>query len=407
VRDEGQPVDISQILVSEEVRQIRRERWSGILALAQGEVAKGLYFIDGDTVFAASTVEEDRLGANLYRIGRITEAQFRTAMAEAQAPGRRLGQALIDAGVIRPAELAAAVIGQTERIVLSVLRWTNGRLQRRPMDRPLPPDLILHLSTPRLLVLGARLFPNPRLLEPVLGRPGVRLRRAFPAPFEYDQLPTSPPERAVLALCAREKTLAEVLRLPHPRPQLLRAIYGLVAGGLLETLEPVAVEVPLPVSVPLAEPSPPTNPSLSDYTPLDDAGPPARSPGQPEVPSNPEIGEQKARSMLERGQREAAVELLRQLVERFPEARGCRRLLAMTESQSDFRKEVERHFLKALEGDPDDVELRHRLATYYRRSGMSGRAMTQLRLVLSVDPGHAGAWRDLGELEAGEGRRGR
>jgi hypothetical protein len=33
--------------------------------------------------------------------------------------------------------------------------------------------------------------------------------------------------------------------------------------------------------------------------------------------------------------------------------------------------------------------------------------MLQLRLILSVDPGHAGAWRDLGELEAAEGKRGR
>jgi hypothetical protein len=31
--------------------------------------------------------------------------------------------------------------------------------------------------------------------------------------------------------------------------------------------------------------------------------------------------------------------------------------------------------------------------------------MLQLRLVLSADPGHAAAWRDLGELEAGETRR--
>jgi hypothetical protein len=36
---------------------------------------------------------------------------------------------------------------------------------------------------------------------------------------------------------------------------------------------------------------------------------------------------------------------------------------------------------------------------------MAARAMLQLRLVLSADSGHAAAWRDLGELEAGETRR--
>ena len=47
----GQAFDISQVLVSEEVRQIRREGWTGVLALAQGDIAKGLYFIDGEVVF--------------------------------------------------------------------------------------------------------------------------------------------------------------------------------------------------------------------------------------------------------------------------------------------------------------------------------------------------------------------
>jgi len=117
--------------------------------------------------------------------------------------------------------------------------------------------------------------------------------------------------------------------------------------------------------------------------------------------------ESRARRLLDNGQRQAAAEVLKELLERHPEAHGCRRLIAMTLAhEPGFRPEVEGHFLKALEALPKDSELRHRLATYYRRAGMSARAILQLRLVLSADPSHAAAWRDLGELEAGEGRRG-
>ena len=66
-------LDLAQALVAEEITRVRAERWSGVLALSQGEVAKGLYFVDGEIAFAASTVEEDRLGACLFRVGRITE----------------------------------------------------------------------------------------------------------------------------------------------------------------------------------------------------------------------------------------------------------------------------------------------------------------------------------------------
>ena len=44
--------------------------------------------------------------------------------------------------------------------MLSVLRWTSGTLRREPMDRPIPADQALDLSTNRLLLLGMRLFPD-------------------------------------------------------------------------------------------------------------------------------------------------------------------------------------------------------------------------------------------------------
>jgi tetratricopeptide (TPR) repeat protein len=457
VTGEEEVTDLVQVIVSEEIRRVRRERWSGVLAMSQGEVTKGLYFVDGEIAFAVSTVEEDRLGANLFRIGRITESQFRAALALAQEPGRRLGQALIDGGILTPGELAAAVTGQVERIVLSVLRWTSGGLQRRAMDRPIPADLALDLNTPRLLLLGARRFPDAARLEQALGPPETRLRRMVPRPYSYDALPRAPAERAVLALCAREASLGDVLRLPpHSRANLARATYALVAGELLEPLPPASrvqlrVEAPSPPTR-LAEPriaeeappaidrpadpstrklgrverealsrgdwalvpsdEPPEEPevlSRRDWALVPSDEPPDESEApEPELPPDSSTVESRAQSLLERGQRAPAIDILTSLLEREPDAHGCRRLLAMTLAQaSGFRPEVERHFLTALDARPRDTELRYRLAIYYRRAGMRARAILQLRLVLSADSSHAAAWRDLGELEAGEGHRGR
>jgi predicted Zn-dependent protease len=66
---------------------------------------------------------------------------------------------------------------------------------------------------------------------------------------------------------------------------------------------------------------------------------------------------------------------------------------------------VERLFVDSLEQEPEDVEMRYALASYYRRSGLAAQAVLQLKRVLSSDSGHAGAWRDLGELEARQGQR--
>jgi hypothetical protein len=394
-------LDLTRVLVAEEVVRVRAEGWSGVLALTQGEVAKGLYFVDGAITFAASTVEEDRLAACLFRVGKITEGQFRTAMRESEATGRPLGHTFVELGFVTAEDLAQGVVTQAERIVLSVLRWTTGALRREPMERPLPADLTLDLNTHRLLLLGTRLFPDAERLERSLGASERRLRRVSPFPFDYETVEASPAERAVLALCTRSVSLAQILALPLPRPQLARAIYALLAGGLVD--DAPARLAPLPATVaegaaawattPVEEP---TSMSAQLVTPA------------PPPPRTPEDAERTARGLLEKGLRERAVEVLQDAADRFPEARGPRRLLAMTRARSgDFRPSVEKLFTSLLEAEARDVELRYALASYYRRSGMAARAILHLRLILSADPGHAGAWRDLGELEAGETRRSR
>jgi tetratricopeptide (TPR) repeat protein len=298
----------------------------------------------------------------LFRTGKISESQFREAMRGSEG-GKPLGHVLVDAGILTDAQLQEAVHAQVERIVLSVLRWTNGELRRGAMDRPIPPELAVVLDTPRLLLLGMRLFPDAARLEREVGPPERVLRRASRAAFDYDALPPSPAERAVLAFCMRPIAVGDLLALPHSRADLARAAAALLAGGLLQ-------EVPAPVETP--------------------------------APGAAVDAERLARGFLEKGDRARALDLLRAALERDAHARGARRLLAMLLARDGgFDPAVERHFLTALEGAPGDVELRYALGSYYRRAGLNGRALVHLRLVLSADPSHAAAWRDLGELEAG------
>ncbi len=383
----GSALDLSRTLLADVILAVREERWSGVLALTQGEVSKGLYFVEGGIAFAASTLEEDRLGANLYRGGRITEEQFRAAMRASEAPGQTLGRALVEAGVLSSAELATALTAQVERIVLSVLRWSSGVLRREPMDRPVPADLALELDLRRLLLLGLRQYPDVARLERQLGDPDRVLRRVSPPPFDTEGLPLLPVERAVLALGTRPVAVRQLLDLPHPRPAVARAVAGLLAAGLLADLRPA------PVSRSAETPAPPSR---------------VLAPGPPEAPAfpSPEAAVRAAGELLERGERSRALEMLSECLARDPAARAARRLLALTLARDPgFAEEVELHFRLALEHQPSDSELRYALASYYRRAGMTTRALLHLRLVLSADPEHAAAWRDLAQIEAEQARR--
>jgi tetratricopeptide (TPR) repeat protein len=391
-------MDLDETLLTETIRGLHRSGWSGVVAVTSGDVTKGLYFRRGRFVFAASTVEDDRLGEFLVRTGRINREQFEAALLAAQGPGRRLGQSLVEMGAVNDLDLEDLVAEQLHRIAVSAFRWTAGTALTEEVEDPIPADIALPLSTERLLLEGARTYPDPRRLEQALGDPGRRVQRAEnsrPA-FNYRRVSESRAEKTVLAALRGPKKIAELLSLPGPRPALVRAVYALFVGGLLEDAAsetPAAgVTAAVPASVPPVAPARPA------------AMPDPAAPLPPALAALSSDVEKQARSLLEKGERVRALTLLHEEAERDPKARGCRRLLALllAHQEQGLPAVLERLMLDLLEEDGRDVELRYRLAMSYKKAGTAGPAIRELKQVLAADPGHAAAWRDLAELEASE-----
>jgi Domain of unknown function (DUF4388) len=454
--------DLRQTLLLDEVRELQRRRWSGVVALASGDIRKGIYLRRGGFVFAASTVEEDKLGEHLVRTGRISREQFEAAYQASQGPGHRLGQALVETGALAEGDLDALVAEQVRSIALSTFRWTSGEVRYQQVEEPIPSDLALALSTDRLLLEGTRIFPDVARLEASLGDIRRRVRRAAQFPFEYASIPGSSAEKMVLEKTGAGAPIKDLLTLPLPRPQVVRAVFALLAGGLLEEdevvaasgpaspsvpstttsatrtapPEPVAVAAPppapriatppapakppAPASPPSPRPAPPPPPASLPFAPSDETPPsgvfvgrttpnpdpvfvPTPAGGVPAAAESPQQVERLSRDCLDKGDRDRAITLLREEVAKSPRAHGCRRLLAMTlASDGVFSPELEKMFLTTLEEDAKDNEVRYRLATWYKKLGLGARAIVQLKVVLEVDSSHAAAWRDLGELEASE-----
>lgn len=129
------------------------------------------------------------------------------------------------------------------------------------------------------------------------------------------------------------------------------------------------------------------------------AGAAAPPPAPEPTPTAPGLLHE-AEILMEKGGRERALPLLMKAVDLDPKYHPGRRLLAIALAKDPtLAASAERHFLAALEQEPRDVDLRHRLAIYYRKMGLAARAILQLRIVLKEDPDHAGAWRDLQDLE--------
>jgi hypothetical protein len=227
--------DLARGLLSEEVRSLQQARRSGILAATSGTTAKALFFRHGRIVFASSTLEKEKLGENLIRLGRISRADFAAAYEASQDKKLRFGKAIVTAGLMTEEELGRVIAQQVQRIAVSLFQWTTGETEFHPDDDPIPADLAVDLSTYRLLFEGARIFPDGARLEEGLGNLDRPLRVAIRPPFDYTQVAFSPAEKAVLGEVADELLISEILeRGGQPRPLLVRAAYTLLAGGVIE-----------------------------------------------------------------------------------------------------------------------------------------------------------------------------
>src|SRR5215468_2682786 len=103
--------DLSTTPIAETLRRLSAERRSGDLQVRSGKIVKTVFFDHGRIVFAASNLKKDRLGEALVALGRITDEEFNRASALLKEEGRkrRVGDALVHAGVLDKNELGGSV----------------------------------------------------------------------------------------------------------------------------------------------------------------------------------------------------------------------------------------------------------------------------------------------------------
>jgi tetratricopeptide (TPR) repeat protein len=396
--------DLSDVLLTEEIRSLHQARRTGFLAVSSRDVAKALFFRNGLVQFASSNLEKDKLGENLIRLGRISRTELAAASEVSQNKKERLGRALVHVGVLTEDELSGIVAQQVQRIALSLFVWTKGEIHFHAADDPFPHDLAVDVSTHRLLFEGARIYPDAVRLEAALGNFGRPLRPASAPPFDYSRLPFSPAETIALEAIADGRTIREILGgSDKARSLRARAVYTLLIGGILEevTEEPPSVATEGNTLRFVAAASPEGTVPHGHASPGERAD--AAAEGQAEVLNLLE----EARSLLTQGDRDGAIPLLLEALGREPGDRTSRRLLALTLAQHrTLFRIAERHFLIALEQEPDDLELRYRLGVYYQtKAALPDRAQVQLELVLKQDSRHEAAQRDLAALRAEVGRK--
>ena len=182
---------------------------TGCLRLQRGAIEKCLWLVDGRPVFARSNEAGDRLMERLLARGVLSRAQYEQAQdLLARSTGKRIGQVLLDNGLIRDNELNQALNEQIQRMVESMFSWTEGVWTFDPDGNSSEPP-VLDRPTEALIMAAARHRIPPRRLWEALG--------------DRDQLPRlSAADRSP----AGRAELAELLRLEPSETTWLERLDG-------------------------------------------------------------------------------------------------------------------------------------------------------------------------------------
>ncbi|MEW5848308.1 MAG: DUF4388 domain-containing protein [Myxococcota bacterium] len=190
------PADVLQL--------VGRQRMTGMLAMRRRSRAVDFWFKNGTLAWAQSVSREqrERLGQMLVDAGVISEAQLEAAVEQHVRTKRRLGMVLLVQGIVSAEDIEKFVQLQLRESIYNVFLWRDGTYDFTPRPVPPPePGAVLDIRWEQLLMEGIRRADEwPRIRE-VITSPELtfNVTAPLPAPGATPEPTDEDLERAFLA----------------------------------------------------------------------------------------------------------------------------------------------------------------------------------------------------------------
>lgn len=141
--------------ISYHLKNIHFNKRSGLLKFKHENIEKTLCFQEGNLVFAKTNQHEERLGFILYKIGKISEEVY-SKIDQYIKPKQKLGETLINSGLITKKDLYDGWISQMREIALSIFSFFEGEFGFEEMETFIDQEFESKISIPFLIEDGIR-----------------------------------------------------------------------------------------------------------------------------------------------------------------------------------------------------------------------------------------------------------
>lgn len=225
-------VALQQAGVPEILSAVERMALTGRLSVSRGITVKELTVAGGELQHAASTDLRDSLGAYLERTG-ILDAETVRSHAERGGRGLRLGERLVDANVLTPAEVRRAIRGHMRAMVLSLFEWADGEASFVPGTSERTSG-VGALPLRALIYEGILKLSDPGRILTTLGGPD-KVLRPMHRPEDSIRLDLDPTDLEFLRSVDGGMSVEELAAAgPYMYADNLRRLYAFALLGLLE-----------------------------------------------------------------------------------------------------------------------------------------------------------------------------
>lgn len=185
---------------------------TGRLVLFNQTVKKEIYLSNGKPVAATSTLERDQLGQHLVRNQRLTSDQLQQILSDASGNQQRLGEYLIQHGIVSPHELVDHLRQQMLEKIYEIFFWRVGHYSFYDGQEYSGSLLPMNLSPWEVIVEGIRQGYEHGELSEVLEP--YHDRFLLPGNYQHvhpSQLGLQPVEIKVFNLASPHRTVGGLL----------------------------------------------------------------------------------------------------------------------------------------------------------------------------------------------------
>ncbi|MEM8962900.1 MAG: DUF4388 domain-containing protein [Acidobacteriota bacterium] len=227
---------LEETSLAEMLYTIFRHKVPGVIDITHDGVLKRIYISNGNVLHASSTDRADRLGAHLYRQGKLSREDLKQTMQIKEQTGKRHGQVLIEQGLLAPGELFEAIRAQMESIVWSVFGWHQGEVSFK-IGEFVDPAIKIYLPMRQVILRGIKRVPDTKSLVARLGKKSTVFKSDY-STEELIEIALNSDEYQLLRLVDGTRTLYDVCTEgPYSVSENARLLYAFHVLHLIRRLE--------------------------------------------------------------------------------------------------------------------------------------------------------------------------